>query len=706
MKKTAIISILILFLFQGFAFTKNDKLYISRKEKRKLVKNLAQNYKNWYHMVTYISSDEERNVFLLLTNDRDRDMFLKSFWLQRDPTPGTPVNEYKREIEKRFNYVNSQFKRGSSKPGWMTDMGKFYMILGKPNSINRFDSKAGLYPAQVWYFYGNQKIGLPTYFNVTFFKPRNTTEWKLYSPAQDGPQKLLINWEPVGTDDFLDLYKKIKELAPGLADPSISMVPNEQSPGLSPSLRSNIILSNIYDSPKRNINATYASNFLNYKGFVDINSSINYIENKHLVNVFRYPRFGFNFVNISIKPKMISLGYSKKADKYFFNFKLTVSLKKGKKFVYQYTKNFDFYIEEKNVESLKKGIEIHDILPVIPGKYQLVVFVQNTIGKQFSYFDKGIDVSEFSAPPYLTKPVLGYKIEKQPDNFFFPYYINGSKLFFSVDKIFQVKSIPYMYIGAYGINKELWETGKLEIDLSGLNTRKKFRSKKIVELKKFPLRKNINIVELLVDKGLYSDYYQLNVKLLNSKGIVLDSQGEQFTVAPTKSVNYPMESFKRSRIENPYYFDYILGIQYDNLGNETKAVYHYEKCLMDNPAFSEAKVRYFKLLNKIKEYTKVLTKVDSLKNSKKYMFEYHQIKGAAYFGMKDYENALKELLSANKIYDSDLRVLNLLGYTMFNLKEYKEAKNVLESSLTLDKNQPLIKNMIKLIEKKLKAQKK
>jgi len=705
MKKSILISIIIIFLSSSFVLGAKNLNNISRKEKREILRNLAPKYKKWFNLITYLSTKEERNVFLMLSSDRDRDIFIKSFWLQRDPTPGTPVNEFKMEMEKRFRYVNSQFKRESSKPGWMTDMGKFYMILGKPNQIDRFANKAGLYPAQVWYYYGDKTLGLPTYFNITFYKPRNTTSWKLYNPAQDGPQALMINHDPVDTTDYLSLYNRIKKLAPGLADPSISMVPNEQTPGISPSLRANLILSSIYESPRRDISSTYATNFLNYKGYVDINSSINYIENVHSVNVFRTPRFNFSFINITVKPKTISLGFSKKDEKYFFNFKLTVSIKKDEKFLYQYSKNYDFYVLEKNVESFKKGVEIHDILPVIPGKYKLTVFVQNTIGKQFSYFDKIIDIPDPSSSPFLTKPIIGYKVEKQPDNYFFPYYINGNKIFFDAEKIFKVKSMPIISLGAYGLSKEIWEKGKVEIEVSGLSSRRKFKKKKIIKLKDYTYTRDLNISENLVDTALYSDYYRVNIKLISDKGIVMDSKGVNFTVAPTKNVGYPFESFKRSRLENPFYFDYILGIQYENAGFEKMAVASYEKCISDNSDFVEGRIRFLKLLNKMKEYTKVLARVDKLKSSEKYKFEYHYIKGAALFGMKDFEKALNELLNANKVYDSDLRVLNLLGYTLFNLKEYKEAQKVLKSSVSLDKNQPLIKNMLLLIKKKLKQSK-
>ncbi len=703
MKKRLLIIFLILLLPQLTLISKQKKFKISYKEKRKIYKQLPSRHRRWLDMVRYISADEERNVFYMLTNERDRDLFVKSFWTQRDPSPGTPQNEYRTEIADRFRYVSREFKKGSSKPGWMTDMGKFYMILGKPSSIDRYDNKPGLYPAQVWYYYGDKKLRLPTFFSVMFYKPRNTTEWKLYNPAQQGPQELLIQWDPVDlSGDSSEYVQKIRELAAGLAEPSISMIPNDSDAGLSGSLRSNIILSNIYDSPKRHINASYATNFLDYKGFVDVDSSINYIENSNKVLIQRFKRFGFNFLNISIKPKTISLGYVEDSEQYFYNFKLTVSLKKGDDFIYQYTKNFDFYIPYKDVQSVKKGIEIHDAFPVVPGDYKLLVYVQNTVGKQFSYFDREITIRKFDSEPFLTETLLGYKSEPQAPNYFYPYNINGSKLYFDTEKSFKLKENPIFFVGAYNISKETWEKGYLEILVTGLNERRKFKQKKIINLNSQPYSPNLNITGNVADKGLYSDYYIFSVKLYDHKKSIIDSNTDRFTVSPLATMDYPNESFKRSRMENTYYFNYILGIQYENLKMLDQSLLQFEKCVEDKPDFIEGQIRYLRLLNKTKDYTKVLFKVESIKNSDKYKFDYHYIKGTSHYGMKDYENALTELFAANKVYDSDLRVLNLLGFTLFNLKEYDEALKIFGASLGLDKNQPVVNRIVKEIKSRIK----
>ncbi len=701
MRKVILILIVIGCLAANIAYAA-EKTGLSAKEKRELYRELEPEHKAWFDMVTYVAAEEEKNVFLLLKNNKDRSTFIDTFWLQRDPTPGTPLNEYQDEIKKRFSYVNTEFKKGSSKPGWMTDMGKFYMILGKPVNIDRFESKAGLYPAQVWYYQGDNKVGLPAYFNVTFFRPRNTTEWRLYNPAVDGPQALLINFQPLDTDDQISIYNQIKELAPGLAIPAVTMIPNEFSPGLSPSLRTSVVLNNIYESPQKNINVSYATNFLGYKGFVNVEDSVNFIENTSLVSVTRYERFGFNFINISLKPKKISVGYNEERDKYFFNFEFSVSLKQDEKFVYQYTKNFEFYVEPDKVDALRgNGVVIHDSFPAIPGKYTLMVFAKNSIGKEFTYFEQEIKIMPEGGMPFLAKPVLGYKTEAQPENFFYSYKVNAQKLSVDTENTFRLQETPYLLLGVYNLTKELWETGRLEINLNGLSERQKFKKTYTLNLNAYDFKENLNILYKLSQEGFYSDYYEMSIRLIDKLGIVLDSKGAEFAISPFKTFAYPMEAFKRSSLANPFYFYYTVAGQYELAGNLEEAEKYYERCLENKPDFMEGYARFLNLLNQQKKYTKALVEVENLKKDNQFTFEYHLIKGTALFGMKDYENALAELIKANEQYDSDIRVLNLLGFTFLNLNDYKEALKAFAASLNIDKNQPVIKKTVDEVNEKI-----
>ncbi len=91
--------------------------------------------------VAYIITDAERVAYLKLTTDRERLHFVEQFWLSRDPTPGTPQNEFKEEHYRRIAYANEHyyFER-SGLPGWKTDRGRIYITYGPPDEIDSHPS--------------------------------------------------------------------------------------------------------------------------------------------------------------------------------------------------------------------------------------------------------------------------------------------------------------------------------------------------------------------------------------------------------------------------------------------------------------------------------------------------------------------------------------------------------------------------------------
>jgi len=60
----------------------------------------------------YIITATERSVFLKLQSDRERDIFIEAFWRQRDPTPGTPENEFKTEHFRSSDTGPTGWRRG------------------------------------------------------------------------------------------------------------------------------------------------------------------------------------------------------------------------------------------------------------------------------------------------------------------------------------------------------------------------------------------------------------------------------------------------------------------------------------------------------------------------------------------------------------------------------------------------------------------
>ena len=103
-----------------------------KKQEAKLRKELETPWKKWLNEdVVYIITDEEKKTFMGLKTDDEREQFVESFWLRRDPTPDTEENEYKEEHYRRIAYANEHFASGI--PGWKTDRGRIYIEYGPPD---------------------------------------------------------------------------------------------------------------------------------------------------------------------------------------------------------------------------------------------------------------------------------------------------------------------------------------------------------------------------------------------------------------------------------------------------------------------------------------------------------------------------------------------------------------------------------------------
>ncbi len=92
-----------------------------------------RNYKRWLQQeVGWIISKAERESFRQAGTDQQREQFIEQFWADRDPTPGTPKNEYQEEHYRRLKYSTENF--AETGPGWRSDRGRVYIIHGPPVS--------------------------------------------------------------------------------------------------------------------------------------------------------------------------------------------------------------------------------------------------------------------------------------------------------------------------------------------------------------------------------------------------------------------------------------------------------------------------------------------------------------------------------------------------------------------------------------------
>lgn len=169
---------------------------------------LPPTYDHWLNQeVNYLITNQERESFLALTTNQDRDAFIDTFWAIRNPDPNSPGNTYKDEHYRRLEYVNNHYGSPSAGNGWHTDRGMVYITLGPPQQKRSYLNTKYLEPLETW-FYQDPASALAPYFSVLFFKPSPAEDFRIYSPYQDRPDKLIASTN--GANDVPTALRIIK----------------------------------------------------------------------------------------------------------------------------------------------------------------------------------------------------------------------------------------------------------------------------------------------------------------------------------------------------------------------------------------------------------------------------------------------------------------------------------------------------------------
>jgi GWxTD domain-containing protein len=98
--------------------------------------NFDNPVKDWYKgPVRYVITKQEVKAYKALDSVLDRRNFIDWFWQRRDVIPTTTQNEFRDRFEQRV-YESMRLFGETSKPGWKTDRGKIYILVGPPDEVN------------------------------------------------------------------------------------------------------------------------------------------------------------------------------------------------------------------------------------------------------------------------------------------------------------------------------------------------------------------------------------------------------------------------------------------------------------------------------------------------------------------------------------------------------------------------------------------
>jgi len=93
--------------------------------------------------VQYLMTKDDQAQWNALKSDADADQFIALFWARRDPTPNTPVNEFKNDFDTRVQYADQHFGNARQR-GSLTDRGRILIVFGAPSRAMRSGGKGGV----------------------------------------------------------------------------------------------------------------------------------------------------------------------------------------------------------------------------------------------------------------------------------------------------------------------------------------------------------------------------------------------------------------------------------------------------------------------------------------------------------------------------------------------------------------------------------
>jgi Ca-activated chloride channel homolog len=164
--------------------------------------DLASRHTAWLDEVALLISPKERDAFLALGKDYQRDAFVRRFWQMRDPFPQTGRNEFQERWQQRAEAARARF-------GNLTeDRARMLLFNGEPAKVFQARCEV-LLPLEMWDYPGSEKIRGD--YTLVFIVRGGS--YRLWYPG-DGLETLLVSDLRVQSADPARSLQAIAELCP------------------------------------------------------------------------------------------------------------------------------------------------------------------------------------------------------------------------------------------------------------------------------------------------------------------------------------------------------------------------------------------------------------------------------------------------------------------------------------------------------------
>jgi GWxTD domain-containing protein len=388
------------------------------KDKAKSRQSEDKALKKWIDEdVTYIITGEERSAWKNLKTDEEREAFIESFWLRRDPTPDTVDNEFRDDHYERIAYANEHFASGI--PGWKTDRGRIYVMYGKPDEIESHPSggtydrpieegggTTSTFPFEIWRYRYIEGIG-------------NEVLLEFVDPSMSGEYRMTI--DPSEKDALLHV-------------PGAGLTWYEQIYGIDKAERLNRDGASI-GNPLGNTSRTNPFDKLQLMADIFRPPAIKYKDLEAVITTrLSYNVLPFNFrtdfvrvtedtvltpVTISLQNKDLAWQDQDSVHKFTGHILIIVTSVNGRRAPGGTIEdNIELQIPDSLFKQQLEGISLYQrIIPLRPGRYKIDIVVKDVNSGNTGVINKALPVPRFPDERLqLSSLILAERVETLPPN--------------------------------------------------------------------------------------------------------------------------------------------------------------------------------------------------------------------------------------------------------------------------------------------------
>ena len=148
---------------------------LSRKEIQELTEHEPPKYREFLEFVDLIMTDEERQVFLQIGADYEKDKFIEAFWKRRSFNAQGLRTDFRDVYMQRYQMAKEAFHNMTS------ERAKMLLLNGPPDAMINVDCVDIYVPLQIWFYERLEVLKSKAY--LIFYRPGGIQEYRLWLPV-------------------------------------------------------------------------------------------------------------------------------------------------------------------------------------------------------------------------------------------------------------------------------------------------------------------------------------------------------------------------------------------------------------------------------------------------------------------------------------------------------------------------------------------